>query len=123
MACKESEILKRVQLKASKLGWRLWRNNIGLAWTGTPYKTADPQTILLKNARRIRFGLCPGSSDLIGFRLITITADMVGSIFARFAAREVKTPTGRVDSKQQAFLNMVNEAGGDSNVIRHEDEL
>jgi hypothetical protein len=58
------------------------------------------------------FGLCKGSADLIGYRTITITPDMVGQQVAVFASIEVKTPTGRIRPEQQAWLETVQAAGG-----------
>jgi hypothetical protein len=45
-----------------------------------------------------------GSADLIGYRSITITPDMVGQQVAVFASIEVKTPTGRIRPEQQQWL-------------------
>ena len=83
---------------------RLWRNNTGA----------------LKDAqgRLVRYGLCPGSSDLIGLRQVTITPDMVGQTLAVFTAIEVKSPTGRPTPAQQAFLEHIRAAGGRAGVAR-----
>lgn len=83
---------------------RLWRNNVGTC------KAAD--------GRFIRFGLCPGSSDLIGFTSITITPDMVGQTIALFTSIEIKTPSGRVTPEQQSFLDFVQRSGGRAGVAR-----
>ena len=95
----ERRIQSEIQLAASAGSGpaRLWRNNTGA----------------LKDARGqlVRYGLCPGSSDLIGFRTITITPDMVGQRVAVFAAVEVKD-RGRPTEQQQAFINLVQGAGG-----------
>lgn len=82
---------------------RLWRNNTGA----------------LKDAagRLVRYGLCPGSSDLIGLRSVTITPDMVGQTIAQFVAIEVKD-RGRITEQQQAFIAMVQQAGGLAGVAR-----
>ena len=86
---------------------RLWRNNTGAL------KDA--------NGRLVRYGLCPGSSDLIGFRTVVITPDMVGQRVAVFAAVEVKD-RGRLTSEQQAFITMVQQAGGMAGVAHNTDE-
>ncbi|ABB56758.1 VRR-NUC domain-containing protein [Synechococcus elongatus] len=83
---------------------RLWRNNVGTC------KAAD--------GRFVRFGLCPGSSDLIGLTRVTITPDMVGQTIALFTAIEVKTPTGRVTPEQQSFIDFVQRSGGRAGVAR-----
>lgn len=119
----ETELLKRIQVRASSLGWRLLRNNVGLAWTGTVYRTGAPDTILLRCARRIRSGLCVGSSDLIGWREVTITPAMVGTKVAVFSALEVKTKTGKLSPQQFSFIDAVRKAGGYARVVRAETEL
>ena len=82
---------------------RLWRNNTGA----------------LKDAsgRLVRYGLCQGSSDLIGLRSVTITPDMVGQTVAVFTAIEVKD-RGRLTPEQRAFIAMVQQAGGLAGVAR-----
>ena len=65
----------------------------------------------------MRYGLCKGSSDLIGWRSLTITPDMVGQTVAVFAAIEVKdrgTPT----PEQLHFIAQVQAAGGLAGVAR-----
>jgi hypothetical protein len=86
---------------------RLWRNNTGA----------------LKDAqgRLVRYGLCQGSSDLIGLRTITITPDMVGQTVAVFTAIEVKD-RGRATPEQQAFIAMVQQAGGLAGIARSIDD-
>ena len=87
---------------------RLWRNNTGAL------KDA--------NGRLVRYGLCPGSSDLIGLRRITITPDMVGQQLAVFAAVEVKGERGRATPEQVAFLEHITAAGGLAGIARSVDD-
>jgi hypothetical protein len=42
----------------------------------------------------VRFGLCKGSSDLIGLRSLEITPELVGLRLAQFVALEVKAAQG-----------------------------
>ena len=86
---------------------RLWRNNTGALKDAT--------------GRLVRYGLCPGSSDLIGLRQVTITPDMVGQTIAQFVAIEVKD-RGRLTEQQQAFITMVQQAGGLAGVARSPEE-
>ena len=59
------------------------------------------------------YGLCVGSSDLIGFTPVEITQDMVGRRLAVFTAVECKRERGGGLSPEQAnFLRRVLEAGG-----------
>lgn len=82
---------------------RLWRNNTGA----------------LKDAqgRLVRYGLCPGSSDLIGLRTRIITEADLGHRFAQFVAIEVKD-RGRLTPEQERFIAMVQQAGGLAGVAR-----
>jgi len=89
---------------------RLWRNNSG--------SLPDPRT-----GRYVQFGVgSPGGSDLIGYRRVRVTEEMVGQEIAQFAAVEVKTPKGRVKAEQQQFINHVLSAGGVAGIARSVDE-
>jgi hypothetical protein len=94
----EQQIQQQIRLALGHGPVRLWRNNTG--------------TLRDERGRPVSFGLCPGSSDLIGYRSITVTPDMVGQQLAVFAAVEVKAPKGRLSEAQQAFLSHVAAAGG-----------
>jgi hypothetical protein len=94
----ENEIMKKIQIQMSTLSNRVWRNNSGLFYTkmGTP----------------VRCGLCVGSSDLIGYAPVKITADMIGKTVAVFLAIECKSRRGREEQDQIAFALAVQKAGG-----------
>jgi hypothetical protein len=66
----------------------------------------------------VQFGLARGSADLIGWRTITITPDMVGRQLAVFTSIEVKTESGRVRPEQQAWLDVVQSSGGFAGIAR-----
>lgn len=70
------------------------------------------------NGRMVQFGLCKGSADLIGWRIVTITPDMVGQQMAIFASIEVKTPTGKLRPEQKQWLKVVQASGGIAGVAR-----
>jgi hypothetical protein len=84
---------------------RLFRNQVG--------SLPDPRT-----GRLVTFGLARGSADLIGWRTVTITPDMVGQRLAVFTSIEIKTPTGRIRPEQQAWLSVVQGAGGIAGIAR-----
>jgi hypothetical protein len=105
----ESTILKKVMLKASELGYRVFRNNVGVAFQ--------------PNGQVIRYGLHTGSSDLIGWHSKVVTQDMVGKPVAVFLAIETKTKTGAVTKDQKNFLKQVDEAGGIAILARTSDDL
>lgn len=101
----ESQVQQEVRLMAGLIpGVRLWRNNVG------KYRARD--------GRWIDYGLCVGSSDLIGFVSRTVTLDMVGKKFAQFVAIECKTDVGLVSDEQGNFLTLVSSFGGKSLVVR-----
>ena len=66
----------------------------------------------------VTFGLAKGSSDLIGYRTVTVTPEMVGQRIAVFTSLEVKTATGRVSAEQRQWLEVVAAAGGIAGVVR-----
>ena len=93
----------------SRPDMRLFRNNVGVA--------------VYPDGSRVAYGLCPGSSDLIGFQAIQITPEMVGQSIARFVAIEVKGPHTRLKAEQRNFLRVVSEAGGTAILARSLDDV
>ena len=119
----ESSIMKDIQLKWSKNGWRLWRNNVALGWAGEPKRLKNGD-ILLSNPRPLHSGLCVGSSDLIGFIPTVIKPEHLGKTLAIFAAIECKSKSGRLTEQQKFFLDMVTKSGGHARCARgYEDSL
>jgi hypothetical protein len=104
-------------------GCRLFRNNVGTAWTGSPLIKQPDGSVTLRNARPLHAGLCKGSSDLIGFKPVTITPEMVGRTVAVFTAIEVKTPKGKPTPEQLHFLKRVKELGGIAGIARSVDDV
>ena len=100
----EQQIQQHIRLTCSTGSTRLFRNNTG--------------TLKDANGRPVQFGLCKGSADLIGWRTVTVTPDMVGTQVAVFLSIEVKTPTGRLRPEQQQWLDAVQAAGGIAGVAR-----
>jgi hypothetical protein len=90
---KETDIMRACMLALSEAGCTIWRNNCGV----------------LKNPAGIpiRFGLCVGSSDLIG-----IAPD------GRFLAVEIKTCKGRATPDQVKFIEAVRKRGGIAGIAR-----
>lgn len=118
----EADIQARILLAVGALpDVRLFRNTVGEGWQGTVL-TRHGDTIALRNARYVTFGLAPGSADLIGWRRRLITAADVGSVFAQFTGVEVKTTKGRAADKQRHFLDVVTNAGGCAGIARSPDD-
>jgi hypothetical protein len=77
----------------------LFRNNVGVLQDA--------------NGKHIRFGLCPGSADLIGI----FTKDLSNPI-GMFIAAEIKTPDGRQSPEQINFERLVTRKGAVYAVLR-----
>jgi hypothetical protein len=106
MPNQETDLQQRIRLAlGTRPDARIFRNQVG--------SLPDPRT-----GRLVQFGLARGSADLIGWRTITITPEMVGQRVAVFTSLEIKTPTGRLAPAQRAWLGAVNQAGGIAGVAR-----
>ncbi len=93
----EAEIQADVRLCLGQMpGVVVWRNSTGVA------NTAD--------GKKQRFGLCVGSSDLVGI------------VDGRFLAVEIKAKAGRLRPEQELFLALVRKQKGFACVVRSVDE-
>lgn len=93
----EANIQNEILIALSEAGCIVWRQNTGA------YKD--------KTGRVIRYGLCVGSSDIIG-----ITPS------GKFLAVEVKSAKGRTSKAQDNFLATVRRSGGRAGVARSVDD-
>lgn len=120
----ETNLMKRIMLRLSTIaGVVCFRNNVGLGWSGRlVHQDRLKGTVTLADARPVKFGLAPGSGDVIGWRVVTVTTDMVGKKAALFLSVEVKTDKGRATDQQKHFMHVVNEAGGVAGIVRSPDE-
>lgn len=111
----EAYAQSQVRLEAASLGFRLFRNNVGVLYDA--------------NGRPVRFGLANESatmnagiksSDLVGWRRHLVTPDDVGKTLAVFLCRETKAPgwTFRPNNSREAaqarWIELVNADGGDA---------
>ena len=116
----ESTVQAHIRIAAAKAGWKLYRNNVGVL--------TDSRNI------PVRFGLANDSKqlnemiksgDLIGWRPLVITPDMVGKSVAQFVSIECKrdgwNPGANTrDVAQKRWADMVNKAGGYAIISRGE---
>jgi hypothetical protein len=100
----EQELQQRIRLELGRGPVRLWRNNVG--------------ALRDQRGQLVSYGLCRGSSDLIGLRRLTIGPEHLGQSLAVFVAIEVKSERGRLAAEQQQFLEVVREFGGLAGVAR-----
>jgi len=102
----ETKIQRAIMLTLSEAGCLIFRNETAGAWVGKKLHHAGQQ-VTLGDARFMPFGLCKGSSDLIG-----LTPDGL------FLAVEVKTKTGRATKEQLNFIDQVRKHGGKAGIAR-----
>ena len=116
---------QRILLACGSGSVRLWRNNVGTGWAGQATKVTPgnlrtvsqalrPGDVVIRQGRPLHAGLCVGSSDLIGYRVV----DRV----AQFVALEVKSATGRPTTQQVQFLDHINAVGGLAGIARSVDD-
>jgi hypothetical protein len=118
----EAEVQAALRLEYARRGYKLWRNNSGVA------QYAD--------GRPVRFGLANDSaalnarlksSDLIGWVPVVITPMMVGETFARFVSLECKpsdwhlTPGDTRGQAQQRWIDLVAADGGEARFVTSAD--
>lgn len=104
----EQELQQRIRLQLGSSPVRLWRNNVG--------------ALRDERGRLVTYGLCKGSSDLIGLRQVLIGPEHLGQTMAVFSAIEVKSPKGRLREEQRSFLELVERFGGYSGVATSVEE-
>jgi len=124
MTSSESNIQSRVRLRARERGMRLWRNNRGAAKT--------------ESGSWVRFGLANDSKqigdvlksgDLIGWRRVVITPDMVGRCIAQFVSVECKASDWKPGDStpqreaQERWAELVNSEGGYAVFVNDPDKL
>jgi len=121
MAQQETNISHKTELAASKLGFAMHRNNTGVFYAIKDHGFKRNQAfvnLLNKFFRRVQAGLGKGTSDLIGWRTVEITPDMVGKRIAIFAALEIKTDKGRASPEQINFVKQVRAEGGIAEFVK-----
>lgn len=97
----EKDIERTLILHASQCGATMFKNNVG--------KLRD------ERGNIVTFGLCKGSSDLIGWTPVTVTPDIVGKKIAVFTAIEVKLNKNgkyKATDDQKRFISAVLNNGG-----------
>lgn len=120
--------MKEMQIAASSLGARLFRQNTGQGWIGKAKRIAragpvqaQPGDVLIASARPFHAGIV-GMSDLGGWVPVVITPEMVGSTVAVYAQVEVKDGA-RVTDEQARWIVAVQKAGGIAGVARNMSDL
>lgn len=119
----EVDMQSLVRIETSKMGWRLWRNNIGAGE--------------LANGDFIRWGLCNESramnknlksSDLVGIRPVQITEAHVGETIGQFCGIEIKKGDWMYsgDEHEQAqnrWMMLVRKLGGYAKFVNNVNDV
>lgn len=115
----EQDVQSLIRLEGPSKGVRLFRNNVGVLFDsrGVPvrYGLANDSPKLNEKLK---------SADLIGWRRVLITPDMVGRLIAQIVSRECKPdgwrpagPTAKLfhhEEAQREWARIINEDGGDA---------
>ena len=102
----ETKLQQEIRLALGRIpSLRLFRNQVG--------QLPDPRT-----GRYVQFGLAKGSSDLVGFKTVKITPEMINQEVAVFVSIEIKTERGKLTEVQQNWLQKVHDSGGIVGVAR-----
>lgn len=119
----ESRVQSLVRLAAPARGLRLFRNNVGVLKNinGVPvrYGLANDTKALNERLK---------SSDLIGWRRLPITAEMVGGCVAQFASFECKPAAWSYrgdehEQAQQRWLGLVAADGGYARFVTRVEDI
>jgi hypothetical protein len=119
----EAAILSRVRVRASQLGMRVWRNNVGAGYG--------------EDGQFMRWGLANDSplvnrvfksADLIGINPVLVTAAHVGQRIGQFVSFEVKHSGWKYagSERERAQVNwgaLISTFGGDARFITSEAQL
>ncbi len=83
----------------------MFRNAVGYGIATNPraIHRLDNGKFLVDRGTPLRFGLLPGSSDMIGYKPTIITPDMLGQTVAIFQGIEVKTEHDRLSEEQRKW--------------------
>ncbi len=99
---KESNIQQNIRLAATDNDCTLFRANAGVAWIGNKMTRMKDGSLVIHDPRPFH-GMIEGFPDLVGWKTMTVTPDMVGQKIAIIVMPEVKTPTGKKREAQERF--------------------
>jgi hypothetical protein len=104
----ETSLVRSILLAHSRGDCRLFRNNVGVLQD--------------RYGNYVRYGLAPGSSDLIGWQSVIVDQTMIGKRIAVFVGVEAKVARGRSTLAQRGFVELVKAAGGRAGEARSIEE-
>jgi len=103
----ETKLMRLIMVALTNADCLVFRNECAGAYVGRVIHK-DDRIVTLQNAVLMTFGLCVGSSDIIGIHRKS----------GRFLAVEVKTSTGKPTKEQLNFIEQVRAANGIAGIAR-----
>lgn len=129
---RESNLHRIIMREVCDADTRLFRNHVGYGLVIRHPNAARREAIMSAcialaesmggSAERTRFGLAPGSADLIGARRVIVAPDMIGQAVAVFCSVEVKTERGRPREDQRNWADFWQRFGGRAGFARSVEE-
>jgi hypothetical protein len=121
MTERESAIKKSIMLLISNVyKVAIFTNPVGTGWVGKFIRKNATDGLVLQGARQISYGMYNGSPDLIGWKKIIVTPQMVGCTLAVFVGIETKDAKGKLTPEQQNFLDRLVNDGALAGVARND---
>lgn len=124
----ETALMRQMQIAASELGARLFRQNAGQGWIGKSERISraktvalNPGDVIIRKARPFHAGHA-GMSDLGGWMPVTIGHEHIGRTLAVYFQVEIKAGA-KTTVDQVRWIDAVNRAGGIAGVVRSHDDL
>lgn len=119
----EDAIKKNVRLTLSqRFGTCIFNNPVGRFFAGK-FVEKKGNLLTIAGGRFVQCGLFPGMPDLIGWRRIVITPDMVGKFVAVFVGVETKTSTNKNQANQALVQERLKKDGALCGVARCAEDL
>lgn len=103
----ETKLMRLIMVALTQADCLVFRNETSGAYVGKVIHK-DARIVTLANAQLMTFGLCVGSSDIVGIHKPT----------GRFLAVEVKTEKGKPTKEQINFIEQVRAANGIAGIAR-----
>lgn len=119
----QHDIMKRIGEQCPAV--RVFKNDTGMAYRGQKLSAIvnGRRETIIRNPKPIHYGLFKGSSDLIGWKSVTVTQEMVGTTMSVFVALEVKKPVGsKTSDEQKIFIRNVLQSGGIAGIVQSPDD-
>ena len=113
---KEKILISRILAKhGARSDLRLWRNETAVGWVGKRKgTTSEGDIVLWRGASRILAGLCVGSADLVGIKMVDGKGIFIGM--------EVKTENVITTMMQTKWLALISKLGGIAGVVKSVEE-